>query len=247
MPVDQVRILGVTVDNVTMDQAEALVWKWMEETGNRMIVTPNPEIIYRAYQEPAFREVLNSSDLTLPDGIGVVYGAKILGTPLQERVPGYELCCRVLQGLSEHGKSVFLLGGKPGVAEQAAERIPGMFPGAKVAGFCDGYFKDDGAVIEQINRSGADFFLVCIGFPRQEQWIARYRDRLNVKVSIGAGGSVDVLAGTVKRAPAFFCKFGLEWFYRLLKQPWRLKRMMVLPKFLWTVMIRKAKGDGANA
>ncbi|MDY4975632.1 MAG: WecB/TagA/CpsF family glycosyltransferase [Clostridia bacterium] len=244
---DTIHILGVKIDNVNMKQAEETVWRWMEGEGNHMIVTPNPEIAYLAYQDAEFRQVLNSADLTLPDGIGIVYGAKILGTPLQERVPGYELCCHILESLSKHGKSVFLLGGKPGIAELAAQNIVKQYPGAAVAGVCDGYFKDDQAVIDQINQSGADFLMVCIGFPRQEKWIARYKDQLKVKVSIGAGGSVDVLAGTVKRAPAFFCKTGLEWFYRLIKQPWRIKRMLVLPQFLWTVLIKKMKGDGANA
>lgn len=244
---EKIHILGVKIDNVSMDEAEEIVWQWMDGERNHMIVTPNPEIVYLAYHNENFRKVLNSADMTLPDGIGVVYGAKILGTPLKERTPGYELCCRVLSGLAAHKKSVFLLGGKPGVAEQAAQNIVRDYPGAKVAGVCDGYFKDDEAVIEQINGSGADFLMVCIGFPRQETWIAKHRDKLNVKVCIGAGGSVDVLAGTVKRAPAFFCKTGLEWFYRLMKQPWRLGRMMNLPKFLMTVIFKKMKGDGANA
>ncbi len=246
---ETIHILGVKIDNVNMDQAEEQVWSWleMEGGGNHMIVTPNPEILYRAYHDSAYRDVLNSADLTLPDGIGVVYGAKILGTPLQERVPGYELCCRILKGLEQHGKRVFLLGGKPGVAQLAARKVVERYPGASVAGVCDGYFKDDQAVIEQINQSGADFLMVCMGFPRQEHWIYQYKDQLKVKASIGAGGSVDVLAGTVKRAPAFFCKTGLEWFYRLMKQPWRIKRMMDLPKFLGTVIGKKMKGDGANA
>lgn len=244
---EQIRILGVKVDNVTMDEAVQTVFGWLEEEGNHLIVTPNPEIIYHAYHTPEFREVLNSADLTVPDGIGVVYGAKIIGTPVKERVPGFELCCHVLEGLPSRNKSVFLLGGKPGVAELAAKKIEERYPKIRIAGFCDGYFQDEQAVIEQINSSNADFLMVCIGFPRQENWIVKHKDQLKVKVSIGAGGSVDVLAGTVKRAPAFFCKTGLEWFYRLLKQPSRIGRMMNLPKFLLTVIKKNLKGDGANA
>ncbi len=244
---EQIRILGVKIDNVTMNEAVEQVLEWMEEEKTRMVVTPNPEIVYHAYHVPEFREVLNSADLTLPDGIGVVYGAKIIKTPLKERVPGFELCCHVLEALGNQGKSVFLLGGKPGVAEMASENIMKRYPGIRVAGCCDGYFKDEDAVIEQINQSDADFLMVCTGFPRQENWIAKNRHRLKVKVAIGAGGSVDVLAGTVKRAPAFFCKTGLEWFYRLMKQPSRIGRMMNLPKFMLTVIKKNWKGDGTNA
>ncbi|MBE7042379.1 MAG: WecB/TagA/CpsF family glycosyltransferase [Ruminococcaceae bacterium] len=244
---EQIRILGVKIDNVTMNEAVETVLGWMEKEENHMIVTPNPEIVYYAYHNPEYSEVLNSADLTLPDGIGVVYGAKIIGTPLKERVPGFELCCHVLEALATKGKSVFLLGGKPGVAEMAAENIGKKYPGIRVAGFCDGYFKDDEAVVNQINASDADFLMVCTGFPRQENWIAKHRDRLKVKVAIGAGGSVDVLAGTVKRAPDFFCKTNLEWFYRLLKQPSRIGRMMNLPKFLLVVIKKNLKGEGANA
>ncbi len=244
---EQVHILGVKIDNVTMNEAVETVFQWMEEDRTRMIVTPNPEIVYYAYHTPEYREVLNSADLTLPDGIGVVYGAKIIGTPIHERVPGFELCCHVLEGLASRNKSVFFLGGKPGVAEMAAKNVEEKYHGIRVAGFCDGYFKDDEPVIEQINSSKADFLMVCTGFPRQENWIAKYRDVLNVKVCIGAGGSVDVLAGTVKRAPEIFCKTNLEWFYRLIKQPSRIGRMMNLPKFLLTVIKKNRKGDGANA
>ena len=244
---EQIHILGVKIDNVTMDEAVETVFQWMEEEGTRMVATPNPEIVYHAYHVPEFRDVLNSADMTLPDGIGVVYGAKIIGTPVKERVPGFELCCHVLEGLASRNKSVFLLGGKPGVAEMAAKNVEEKYSGIRVAGFCDGYFKNDEAVIEQINNSNADFLMVCTGFPRQENWIAKYRNVLNAKVCIGAGGTVDVLAGTVKRAPDFFCKANLEWFYRLIKQPSRIGRMMNLPKFLITVIKKNMKGDGANA
>ncbi len=244
---EQIHILGVKIDNVTMDEAVETVFQWIEEEETRMVATPNPEIVYHAYHVPEFREVLNSADLTLPDGIGVVYGAKIIGTPVKERVPGFELCCHVLEGLASRNKSVFLLGGKPGVAELAAKNVEEKYSGIRVAGFCDGYFKDDKAVVDQINHSNADFLMVCTGFPRQENWIAKYRDVLKVKVCIGAGGTVDVLAGTVKRAPDFFCKANLEWFYRLIKQPSRIGRMMNLPKFLLTVIKKNLKGDGANA
>lgn len=240
---EQIRILGVKIDNITMSQAVDTVSEWMDSDDHRMVVTPNPEIVYHAYLHPEFKQVLNQADLTLPDGIGVVYGAKIIGTPLQERVPGFDFCCHTLEKMAATGKRLFLLGGKPGVAEMAVENIKKSYPGIGIAGYCDGYFKDDEKVLEQINQSNADFLMVCLGFPRQENWIAKYRDRLSVKVSIGAGGSVDVLAGTVKRAPALFCRFGLEWFYRLLRQPSRIGRMMNLPKFLLTVMKKTRKGE----
>ena len=244
---ETIKILGTQVSNVTMQQAMDIIWQFTESEGSHVIFTPNSEFIYYAYHHPEFREKLNSADLTLPDGIGVVHAAKILGTPLRERVPGYDTCRRILAESVECGCTVFILGGKPGVAEQAKENVERDFPGVRTAGVHDGYFQDDAPVIKQINAVKPDFLFVCTGCPKQEEWIYKNREQLAVKVMIGAGGTVDVLAGTVKRAPAFFCKFGLEWFYRLITQPWRFVRMLNLPKFLFTVIWKKLWGGGKDA
>lgn len=244
---DIVKILGVNISNINMEEAVDKLWDFCKEDKNHVVFTPNPEFVYRAYHDEEFCKKLNSADLTLPDGIGLIYASKIIGTPLKERVPGFEACSHIIEQSAEHDASIFILGGKPGVAELAKENIEKNFPGANVCGVCDGYFKDDESVIKKINECSPDFLLVCTGCPRQENWIYKYKDRLNVKVTIGAGGTVDVLSGTVKRAPKLFCKLGLEWFYRLITQPSRLGRMMSLPKFMLIVISKKLRGGGADA
>ncbi len=233
-----INILGVNIDKVTEKEALNRAVELVSSEGVSVIYTPNPEIIMAAYEDESFLKVLNSSDMCVPDGIGVVYGAKIIGEPLPERVPGFDLSCSLMKKMGEMGKSVFLFGSKPGVAEKAGETLKKTCEGLKIAGFRDGYFKpeDTEDIINQINESGADLLMVCLGAPKQEKWIYDNRDKLNVKLCIGAGGSLDVLAGEVKRAPEFFIKLNLEWFYRLCKQPSRIGRFMALPKFMLTVM-----------
>ncbi|MGN1098520.1 MAG: WecB/TagA/CpsF family glycosyltransferase [Clostridia bacterium] len=228
---DIVNILGANVHMVTMEQAQEQAMALMETDGCSVIYTPNSEIILYASNNPEFMEKLNSADLTIADGIGVVYAAKMLNKPLKERVAGYDLVCRMFKEMAEKKKSVYLLGSKPGVAEEAAKTIVKNNPGIVIAGTADGYFKEDGPVIEKINAAAPDFLMVCLGFPKQEEWIYKNRDKLNAKLVIGAGGCLDVFAGTVLRAPKFYCDHGLEWLYRLMKQPSRFIRMLALPKF----------------
>lgn len=228
---DVVEILGARVDMVTMDEACARVMAMMDEAGTHVVYTPNSEILLHASKTPEFLETLNRADLMVPDGIGVVHASRILKKPLAERVGGFDLSCAVLGEMGKRGKSVFLLGSKPGVAEAAAETLRARYAGLVIAGVHDGYFKEDEAVVAQINAAKPDYLMVCLGFPKQELWIDKNRDRLDARVMIGAGGSLDVFAGTVQRAPEFFCKHGLEWLYRLIRQPSRFVRMLALPKF----------------
>jgi N-acetylglucosaminyldiphosphoundecaprenol N-acetyl-beta-D-mannosaminyltransferase len=196
-----------------------------------------------AREDGELREILNGADLCTPDGIGVVYGAKILGDKLSERVAGYDLIVNLFDVLAKKGKSVYLLGAKPKVAEVAAENLVKKYPGLKIAGTHDGYFKDDDdeKVIEEINKTSPDFLMVCIGFPKQENWIYKYKDKLNVRLAIGAGGCIDVFAGNVQRAPEFYCNHGIEWLYRLIKQPSRFVLMLALPKFGFKVLFMGKK------
>ena len=228
---DFVNILGVHVDKLTMNEAVDKAVELLEKDGLSKIYTPNSEIILYASENPEFTDVLNSADMVVADGIGVVYGAKILGNPLSERVAGFDLVCRLFEPMAKMGKSVYLLGAKPGVAEMAAENLKKKYPGLIIAGTHDGYFKDDVSVIESINNASPDFLMVCLGFPKQEMWINNNADKLNAKLAIGAGGCLDVFAGTVQRAPEFYCNHGIEWLYRLIKQPSRFVRMLALPKF----------------
>ncbi len=240
---DYINILGVHVSKVNMKEAVAKAEELVEKDGLSMIFTPNSEIILYASNNAEYADVLNKADMIIPDGIGVVYGARILGEKLSERVAGYDLVVDFFNVLAKKGKSVYLLGAKPGVAEIAAENLVEKYPGLKIAGTHDGYFKDedDDKIIEIINETSPDFLMVCLGFPKQENWIYKHRDKLNAKLAIGAGGCIDVFAGNVQRAPEFFCNHGIEWLYRLIKQPSRFIRMLALPKFGLKVLFKGKK------
>lgn len=238
---ETVNILGVHVNKYTMQEAVQKASSLMETEKLSIIFTPNSEIILYASNNPEFTDVINSADMVIPDGIGVVYGAKILKNPIKERVAGYDLVCNLFPIMAEKGQSVYLLGAKPGVAEKAAETLLSKYPGIVIAGIHDGYFKDDEEVIADINKCAPDFLMVCLGFPKQENWIYNNREKLNAKLAIGAGGCLDVFAGTVQRAPEFYCKHGIEWLYRLVKQPTRFVRMLALPKFGLKVLFKGRK------
>lgn len=228
----RVEILGVGFDNVTMDQAVAEGVRLADTEGAHYVVTPNPEIVEACREDQEALEAVNGADLVLADGIGVVYGAKILGTPLKGRVPGIEFAQHLMGRMAQNGKSLFLLGAKPGVAEKAAERLQGQYPGLRVAGVHDGYFQEDGPVLETIRASGADVVFVCLGAPKQEKWMRRNGEATGAHLLVGLGGCLDVFSGEVRRAPEAFQKMGLEWLYRLAKNPSRVGRMMKLPLFL---------------
>lgn len=240
---DKVNILGVWVDMVNIPRAVDKIMQFFDDDGLHKVYTPNSEIIMAAYKDDNFRDILNDAELLTADGIGVVYASKILGKPITERAAGYDILCEVLERIKGTSRSVFLFGGKPGVAELAEEKLKERFPGIVIAGTRNGYFKpeEEEDIVSQINSSGAELLLVCLGAPKQELWINKYKDKLNVKVAMGVGGSLDVFAGTALRAPVFYCKHGLEWFYRLMKQPSRAGRMLALPKFGFTVLIKGRK------
>ena len=238
----RIDVMGVGFDSLTMAEAVARAKELMRERRAAYVVTPNPEIVMACRERAETMQAVNAADLVLPDGIGVIYGAKILGTPLKQKLPGIDFITALMAGMAQDGKSVYLLGSKSGVAEQAAEKLLVMFPGLVVAGTHDGYFKDDAPVVEAVNAAQPDLLLVCLGAPKQELWMQRNQSILNVGLMAGLGGSLDVFAGTVKRAPKVFQRLGLEWFYRLLKEPRRIGRMMKLPKFLFACIGKKLKG-----
>lgn len=240
---DKVNILGVNVDMVDINGAADRIMEFLDEEGLHTVFTPNSEIIMAAYRDAAFADILNRADLLTADGIGVVYASKILKKPIKERAAGYDIACTVLDRIKDTGHKLYLFGGKPGVAEDAMTRLLQKYKGLKIVGLRNGYFKpeDEKSIVEDINNSGADIVFVCLGAPLQEKWIDRHRTELKTHVAMGIGGSLDVFAGKTERAPEFFCKTGLEWFYRLCKEPWRAKRMMDLPKFGMTVMLKGRK------
>ena len=238
----RINVLGVDFDNVTMDEAIDAAWALLEQHDGAYIVTPNPEIVMSCRKDPAVAEAVAGAALAIPDGIGIIYGARILKTPLKEKVPGCDFTLALLEKMAAAGKSVYILGGKPGVAEQAAKNLREKLPGLRFAGTHDGYFKDDAPVVAAINAAAPDLLLVCLGAPKQELWMHRNAAALNVGLMIGAGGSVDIYAGTAQRAPEAWCKAGLEWLYRLLKEPKRLGRQMELPKFMLKVIGTALRG-----
>lgn len=223
------KILSVNFDNVNMDEALNIAFKAAEDGRKCMVVTPNAEIAYMAEKDKKLLDIINEAGLVLPDGVGVILASKIIGKPLKQKVAGVEFAESLL---SKYSGPVYLLGGKPGVAATAKSNLEKKYPGCNIVGVNDGYFKNADEVIEKINQSGAKVLFVCLGAPKQEFFIHENMSKLSPSVIAGLGGSLDVFAGTAKRAPDIFIKLGLEWFYRLLKQPSRIKRMSVLPLYV---------------
>lgn len=234
-------VLGVEFDDLTRKEAVEKCIGLISEHRAAYMVTPNPEIVMESWKNAALRDALRHADLVIPDGIGVVKAAKILGTPLKERLPGIEMGEEILRYCAGAGKTVFLLGAKPGVADSAAEKMRELFPGLIVCGTNDGYFKDDAPVIEKINSASPDFLMVCLGAPKQELWMAKNAPDLDVGLMAGLGGSLDVFAGTVDRAPEAWQRMNAEWLYRCIKEPWRFKRIARLPLFILKAIARRIR------
>lgn len=233
--------MNVGFDNVTVRQAALRAAEIIGSGEKTYVVTPNPEIVWNSRRNSDLHAAIDGADLVLPDGIGIILAARILGTPLREKVPGIDFAAKLLEMLSHSGGSVFLLGAKPGVAEEAGRRLAEAHPGLVIAGAADGYFTDGAPVIKRINDARPDLLLVCLGSPKQELWMAANLDKLNVHLCAGLGGSLDVFAGTVSRAPAFFRKLELEWLYRLICEPRRIKRMLKLPLFVIAVIFKRMR------
>ena len=228
----RVDVLGVGFDSVTLDQAVERGMELLRVGGAHYAVTPNPEIVEACRRDRAVMDAVNGADLVLADGIGVIYGARILGTPLPGRVTGISFAQGLMAEMAKSGEGLFLLGAKPGYAQQAAENLCRQYPGLNIVGTNDGYFKDDGPVVEKIRASGARAVFVCLGAPKQELWMVKNGAETGAGLLVGLGGCLDVFSGNVKRAPVLFQRLGLEWFYRLCKEPRRIGRMMKLPLFL---------------
>lgn len=236
-------IMGVAFDAVTLTQAADQAMEQIRAGRKGYVVTPNPEIVYQAMEDADFQDLVNHASLVLADGIGVIYAAKILGKHLPGRVPGVDFAGLLMHRMAQEKMRLFLLGAKPGVAEMAAENLKKKYPGLVIAGTKDGYFKNDSEAVAAVNAAGgADVMFVCLGAPKQERFMSRHQEELNVTLCCGLGGSLDVFAGTVQRAPDIFIKLGLEWFYRLCKEPKRIGRMMKLPLFMLLVIRKKLFG-----
>ncbi len=246
---DSIKIFGVKIHNITFDEATEEMLNYLKGNELRTIYTPNTEIVMGAKDDHKLRELVNKGDLIVADGIGLIYASKIKKKPLKERVTGYYLSIKLLEIANENNYSLYLLGGKEGVAKTAAENIKNTYPNIRIAGYHHGYFKgshngyknheEEIKIIDNINSSNPDIIFVGLGFPKQENWIDVNKKNIKGKIIIGNGGVMDILSGNTKPAPKIFEKLGLEWFYRLIKEPSRIKRQIVLPKFMLKVIFSK--------
>lgn len=242
---ERINIHNVLIHNVTMQEAVDQVQKWAAEDSLRTVFTPNSEIIMQAQRNPDLKNILNNADLLIPDGAGVVLASKILKRPLKEKVSGVDLAKNLFASAAGKNISFFILGGEPGVAEMAAVNIISEFGKVNIKGYAHGYFKpeEEKSLIEEINKASPDILLVGLGVPKQEFWIFNNMYRLQCKVCIGVGGSIDIFAGKVSLTPEFIRKAGFEWLHRLIRQPKRFKRMLDLPRFMLLTLKKRLTGN----
>jgi len=245
-PVEQdkrLRILDVPVDSITYQAWLQEIDRWIRAGGSaRHVCTVNPEFIMIAQQDPIFFAILQRAAICVPDGVGLLWASRFLGLPLLERVTGSDGVPYIARHAAERGWKIFFLGAAPGVAEKAAAILQQRFPGLNVAGTYGGSPSpgEEDYIVELVNGSGVDILFVAYGAPEQDKWIARNLPRLQVSMAMGVGGSLDFIAGVIPRAPKWMRQRGLEWLYRLLRQPWRWRRMLRLPRFVLAVR-RQAK------
>ncbi len=231
-----VTMLGVPVHRLTMTEVLGRIAALMAEPWLHQLVTANPEFVMKAQQDAAFRRVLQEADVCLADGIGLVWASRWYEQPLPERVPGAELVYHLAEQCARQGWRLYLLGAAPGVAAAAGEILQARYPGLEIAGTFSGspHPDENDAIVQRINESRADILYVAYGAPQQDKWIARNRQTLTtVRLALGVGGALDFITGKAVRAPGWAQRLGLEWLHRLLRQPWRWRRMLALPRFAW--------------
>ncbi|MDO8692294.1 MAG: WecB/TagA/CpsF family glycosyltransferase [Dehalococcoidia bacterium] len=232
------RLLGVRVDDVTEAEALDRIETFIQDGTPHQVVTVNPEFVVMAQQDRIFMDILNSADLCLPDGVGLLWAARTLGRPLRERVAGSDLVYRLAQLAEDRGHSVYLLGAGQGIGQKAAERLIRQHPGLRVVGAYPGSPRpeEDAGIVARIRAVSPQILLVAFGAPAQDRWIRRNMELLGVPVSIGVGGALDFVSGKVRRAPVWMRKLGVEWLFRLAMEPWRWRRMIRLPRFAIMVL-----------
>lgn len=238
---ERATVLGVGIDNVTMEEAIVQIQEFIAAGSPRLIATANAEMVMLAQADAKLATILAAADLVVPDGAGVVWAARHHGQAIAERVAGFDLTQRLLAVSARSGYRVYFLGGAPGVAEAAAVAAQQHYPGLRIVGIRNGFFQDSeqAAIVDAINQAQPHILFAALGVPKQEKWLYCHLESLQVPVCIGVGGTFDVMAGVAKRAPLWMQQIGLEWLYRLLRQPQRLGRMAALPKFVWKVLSTK--------
>ncbi|MCQ4764464.1 WecB/TagA/CpsF family glycosyltransferase [Cloacibacillus evryensis] len=227
---------GVTVDNISLNYALTKVQHWIKtERTPHIIVTPDALAALRSRTDENYRRIVRGAGLVLPDGAGLIGALKLIGTPIQERIPGVEFTEHLCRRAAYEGWRVWMLGGAPGVAEAAADRLEEKFPGLTVVGTCDGFFKTEETddICAAIRGAETDILFVGLGVPKQEYWLEEYLGRTGAVIGMGIGGSMDVISGRLTRAPKMWQKVGMEWLYRVIQEPWRWRRLTKLPLFVW--------------
>ena len=234
---ERLNILGVGIDCIDSEEALTQIENFIADGNPHQVVTANAEIIYQASRNEKMRNVINQAQMVTADGSGVVWASKQLGHPLRQRVTGIDLVNSICEQSARKGWKLYILGAAPGVAATAAVNIRQKFPGCNIVGTHHGYFnaKEEKQIVAELLQLQPDVLFVALGAPKQEYWIAEHMAQLQIPVSMGIGGSMDVLSGNVKRAPRWMQKMSLEWLYRLLIQPTRFKRVLALPKFMLAV------------
>ena len=241
---EPVKILDVPVHPLTMQEAVSALEESIANGEQAFVVTANAEIIMMCQQDAEYKKIVSQdAQLVLADGAGAVWAGRHLGYKVPERVAGFDLYCNLLKEAAVKGYQAYFFGGSPGIAEAAKAKSEELYPGVQVVGCRNGYFQEEEsqAIIDEINASGADMLFAALGAPKQEKWLVRYRDQLKPKVLMGIGGSFDVFAGKMERAPKWMQDASLEWLFRLYKQPSRFMRMMALPKFVLKVIFNGKK------
>ena len=240
---NKVRILGIDVDNINIDEAGEITKQLVENSNKscKVIVAPNTEFIMMAQKDEEFYNILRGADLATPDSVGVMIGGKLQKKPLKQRIPGQMYFRKVLEVGEKEGWTFYLLGGKDDVPALATENLKKIYPNIKIVGYHEGFFEKDSEedVIAEINKLKPNVLFVAMGAPIQEKWIEKHKHELNVDVAAGQGGTFDYEAGKIRRAPVIFQKLGIEWFWRLMLQPARIFRMIVLPIYLMKIVFTK--------
>ncbi len=251
--IPHVYILGVPIHAATFEGLLASIGQWIEarragQPTTRQICTVSPEFVMIAQDDAEFMRVLRQADLCVADGIGLLWAARHLGHKLPERVTGSDGMPLIAQRAAQSGWRLYLLGAAPGVAERAADVLRARYAGVQIVGTYAGSPspEEETEIVARVNASGADVLFVAYGAPQQDTWIARHRARLDVAVVMGVGGTFDFLAGVVPRAPRWMQRLGLEWLFRLLRQPWRWRRMLRLPRFVWAVLRHRERALSEN-
>ena len=241
MPLKQVEILGVNVNSLTMAQAVEAVQQFIAEKKVALVATANAEMLMRSTQDEELKDILNQADLVVPDGAGTVWAAGHLGEPMPERVAGFALAQELMREAPARGDRIYFFGSAPGVADKAKAKAEELYPGIQVVGTRNGFFTeaDEPGIIAEIKAARPDILLAALGVPKQEKWLKKHMQELQVPVSIGVGGTLDVMAGVMERAPLWMQKAKLEWLFRGLKQPSRAGRLRALAKFVLMVVACK--------